>query len=327
MDGRFLATPRQALDTFYVGGGTPSLLDPPQWKRVLADVRAHFDIAPAWEATLECNPDGVAAEKLMAWRESGMNRVSFGLQSDDPALLLSLGRTHSFDDFVQVFRAARACGFTNLNVDLMFGLPGQSLEGWLKTVDHVLDVGPEHLSLYALQVEESTYFHRSGVQADDDIQADMYEKAAEKLESAGYIHYEISNFAKPGFECRHNLRYWRNQECEGVGVSSAWYDGLARHTNTDDLTGYLESVESNGIPIRETVGLSPDQREGENLMLALRLKEGIQPTLQGKNLYGAALDRHVQKGLLSVDSGRYHPTRKGWRLSNQIFVDLLTPEI
>ena len=314
---------RCALKTLYVGGGTPSLLEPPQWRDLLTDVRNCFDVSPDWEATLECNPDGVTEEKLEAWRSSGMTRLSFGLQSDEPTLLTSLGRTHSFEDFKNVFRAARAHGFTNLNVDLMYGLPGQTLAGWKKTLDRVLEMNPEHLSAYGLQVEESTYFHRSGVQADDDRQAEMYEAAADILESAGYVHYEISNFARPGFECRHNLRYWRNQDCLGAGVSSAWYDGAQRHTNTDDLTTYMESVEKNGTPDTEIVELTSDQREGENLMLGLRLKEGVCPTPQGQSLYGEVLDRHVQDGLLVRDGHRYYPTRKGWRLSNRIFVDLL----
>lgn len=315
--------PRRLLDTLYVGGGTPSLLNGDQWRELLSGVRDYFDVPPSWEATLECNPDGVTDEKLKVWRESGMNRLSFGLQSDAPSLLAALGRTHSFEDLTFVVRSARTLGFSNINVDLMYGLPGQTLEDWSKTLRRVLETNPDHLSAYGLQVEESTYFHRSGVQSDDDLQADMYEVAADNLESAGYVHYEISNFARPGFECRHNLRYWRNQECFGAGVSSAWYDGTARHTNTDGLTDYMDSVERNGGPTVETAALSTDQRVGENLMLALRLKEGVALTSQGLALYGEALDRHAREGLLVRQGDHYRPTRKGWRLSNHIFVDLL----
>jgi oxygen-independent coproporphyrinogen-3 oxidase len=277
MKERSALPPRRFLETFYVGGGTPSILEPLEWRALLAGVRDSFDTDQNWEATLECNPDSVTDEKLNAWQDSGMNRLSVGLQSDDPALLAILGRTHTYDDFVKVFRSARAKKFHNLNVDLMYGLPGQTLEGWTKTLRRVLETDPDHLSAYGLQIEETTYFHRSGVQADDDLQADMYEAAADMLESAGYIHYEISNFAKPGFECRHNLRYWRNQECLGVGVSSAWYDGAARHTNTDDLTQYMDSVETQGTPTSETVRLPPDQQEGENLMLAYGLRKAFSP--------------------------------------------------
>lgn len=315
--------PRRVLETFYVGGGTPSILEPLEWRGLMEGVRSFFDTAPNWEATLECNPDGVTDEKLNAWRESGLNRLSVGLQSDDPALLAALGRTHGYEDYVKVVRSARARKFRNLNVDLMYGLPGQTLAGWTTTLKRVLETGPDHLSAYGLQIEESTYFHRSGVQSDGDLQADMYEAAADALESAGYVHYEISNFAKPGFECRHNLRYWRNQECLAAGVSSAWYDGAARHTATDDLTEYMDSVECAGTPTVDTVRLPPDQKEGENLMLALRLKEGVLPTPAGQALYGPALDRHVHDGLLVREGARYRPTRTGWRLSNRIFVDLL----
>ncbi len=327
MKERSALSPRRVLETFYVGGGTPSILEPLEWRGLMEGVRSFYGMDPNGEATLECNPDGVTDQKLKAWRDTGMNRLSFGLQSDDPALLTLLGRTHTFDDFVNVFHAARAHEFSNINVDLMYGLPGQTLSGWTHTLKRVLEMGPDHLSAYGLQVEEATYFYRSGVQADDDLQADMYEAAAEALESAGYVHYEISNFAKPGFECRHNLRYWRNQECLGVGVSSAWYDGTTRHTHTDDLTTYMESVEKNGIPASEKVELTPSERDGENLMLALRLREGVRPTPLGQSLYGNALDRHVKDGLLTKNGPLYRPTRKGWRLSNRIFVDLLEAPI
>jgi oxygen-independent coproporphyrinogen-3 oxidase len=316
--------PRRVLDTLYVGGGTPSLLDPEDWTALLAGVRDCFDVSPNLEASLECNPDGVTEEKLAAWRASGMNRLSFGLQSDDPALLTSLGRTHTYEDLVRVMGNARSQGFQNRNVDLMYGLPGQTVEGWINTLRRVLEMNPEHLSAYALQVEESTYYHRSGVQSDDDLQADMYETAADILESAGYRHYEISNFARPGFDCRHNLRYWRNQECLGAGVSAARYDGAQRYTNTDDLTSYMDSVLMDGRPRQETVSLSPDEREGENIMLGLRLQEGVCPSPRGQVLFGKVLDRSVRDGLLVREGDRYRPTRRGWRLSNQIFVDLLS---
>lgn len=325
LKGLFQNNPRRSLETFYVGGGTPSLLDQAQWAELSGGLRKWVDVSPGWEATLECNPDGVTDEKLRAWRDSGMNRLSFGLQSDEPALLASLGRTHSYGDFVRVFGSARARGFQNLSVDLMYGLPGQTLEGWTKTVRRVLETEPDHLSAYGLQVEESTYFHRVGVHSDDDLQADMYEAAAEILESAGYVHYEISNFARPGFECRHNLRYWRNQECFGVGVSSAWYDGLQRYTNTDDLTAYMDSVLTDGRPQVDVVALSPVEREGENLMLGLRLNEGVVPTPLGLALYGKGLDRCVQEGLLFREGNLFRPTRLGWRLSNRIFIGLLAP--
>lgn len=319
--------PRVVLNTLYVGGGTPSLLEPKDWSSLLAVVRDRFEVLPDWEATLECNPDGVNHEKLRAWKDSGMNRLSFGLQTDEPPLLASLGRTHSYDDYVRVLSAARARGFRNINVDLMYGLPGQSVKGWIKTLRGVLETNPDHLSAYGLQVEESTYYHRSGVQSDDDLQADMYEAAVDLLDSAGYVHYEISNFARPGFECRHNLRYWRNQECLGAGVSSAWYDGVRRHTNTHDLTTYIESVLTGGRPQFDTVSLSPDEREGENVMLGLRLQEGVVPSPRGLTLYGKGLDRCVQEGLLVREGDRYRPTCRGWQLSNRIFVGLLGPSI
>lgn len=316
---------RHALDTLYVGGGTPSLLTPLEWAQLMDSVKNNFDFLPEAEFSMECNPDGLLPEKWKAWSSSGVNRISLGLQSDDPGLLAQLGRTHGWEDFCSAFETARRYRFHSINVDLMFGLPGQTVSGWASTLRRVADLGPEHISTYGLQVEEHTYFHRSGVQADDDRQAEMYEMAADLLESAGYSHYEISNFAKPGFECRHNLRYWRNQTCLGVGVSAAGYDGARRKTNTDNLTDYMTSVETHGVAIHETAELTPDQREGENMMLALRLKEGVLPSSLGLALYGEALKKHAKEGLLIHEGGRFRPTRKGWRLSNRIFVDLLDP--
>jgi oxygen-independent coproporphyrinogen-3 oxidase len=313
------------LATLYVGGGTPSLLSDEELTRMLGDVDRRFARAPGFESSLECNPETLTVEKLDALRRAGVNRLSLGLQTTEDPLLKALGRSHDLRTFHGAYRAARDAGFDNLNIDLMYGLPGQTPAGWLDTVRRVIDLGPEHVSAYALTVQEETYFHRSGVAPDDDKQADMYEAAADALIAAGFAHYEISNFAKPGRECRHNLRYWHNADCLGAGVSAAGYDGRTRRTNTDNLSVYLMAMEGGQTPVVEETTLTDAERVGEDLMLGLRLAEGVAPSAEAARLYGAALDEAVAEGLLRRDGERYRPTRKGWRLSNALFVKLLAP--
>ncbi|MGQ0645209.1 MAG: radical SAM family heme chaperone HemW [Elusimicrobiota bacterium] len=314
------------LETLFFGGGTPSVLEPEHWRSLLGAVRRAFRFAPGLEATVECNPESSSPEKFGALAELGVNRLSFGLQSAEDGVLKALGRLHDFARFRSVYLQARAAGFANVNVDLMFGLPGQTRAGWGDTLSRVLDLEPEHVSAYALTVEEETAFGRAGVRADGDLQADMYDEAADRLQAAGYVHYEISNFAKPGRECRHNLRYWKNLPCLGAGVSAASFDGRRRRANTDDLAAYMDAVERGESAAAEDEALTDEERLGEDLMLSLRLREGALPAPKTRALYGAALGRFQSLGFLEADpSGRVRPTRRGWLLSNRLFQELLSP--
>jgi oxygen-independent coproporphyrinogen-3 oxidase len=243
----------------------------------------------------------------------------------DDGLLRRLGRLHTVSTFLTCFQSARRAGFSNINVDLMYGLPGQTLEGWRSTVDQLLSLAPDHVSAYGLTVEEETYFHRSGVETEEDLQATMYEEAAALMERAGMVHYEISNFTRPGMECRHNLRYWRNQDCLGAGVSAAGYWGGVRRTNPDRLSAYLDHWEGRGPMTVETTALSPLERLGEDLLLGLRLREGVRLTDAVQRHYGPVLDRFGRLGFLEKEGDRWRPTRLGWRLSNQMFQHFLEP--
>ena len=313
------------VDTLFIGGGTPTVLEAAQLRDLMTALRSHFLLEDSLEASVECNPESTTAEKLEAMKQSGVNRLSFGLQAVQDAHLRALGRLHDFAQFEKVFRQARSIGYPNLNIDLMYGLPGQTLADWEETIGRVLELSPEHISAYALSVEEFTAFGRSGVDTDGDNQAEMYETIADRLEAAGYHHYEISNFARPGLECRHNLKYWRNEPCLGIGVSAAGYEPPFRRTNADRVAAYLEAVESGRSPAVETTALTEPSLVGEDLMLALRLKEGLTPTARMRELYGGVLDRYERLGFLSMESGRVRPTRRGWLLSNQIFQELLEP--
>lgn len=323
--GRAREFPSRRLATLYVGGGTPTVYAAEDLTALAKLATSLFPPAPGWEATLEANPEGATPEKLAAARAAGFNRLSLGLQSADDGLLKTLGRLHTFDGFKKAFRDARAAGFDNVSVDLMFGLPGQTAAGWRDTLERVLDFGPEHLSAYALTVEDATYFKKSGVAADADLQADLYDLAADRLAAAGFVHYEISNFARPGRESRHNLRYWRNDECLGAGVSAAWYaDGL-RRKNHESLTDYLAAVESGAGPVLEETKLSEAERLGEELMLGLRLREGVRPSAVARALYGRVLERFTGLGFLKREGDAFLPTRRGWILSNRMFEHFLSP--
>lgn len=313
------------LGSLYIGGGTPSVLTPSDWTALMDSVSHALDRASDWEATVECNPENTTREKLAAYLKTGINRLSFGLQAAQDHLLKGLGRQHDFADFRRVFRQARAAGFANLNVDLMYGLPGQSFADWKDSLDSVLELEPDHISAYALTVEDRTAFGRSGVRSDDEFQADLYEYASVRLQAAGYDHYEISNFARPGFESRHNLRYWKNEPCLQAGVSASGYLNGVRRKNTERIPDYIQAVENGQSPVIEELILNEEDRVGEDLMLALRLRQGAEVSPAMRQLYGPVLNKYVAMGLLRERGTRVVPTLTSWLLSNQISRDLLTP--
>lgn len=318
------ALPAGALDTIYFGGGTPTVLEPADWRDLFDVLKSRFSFSNP-EISIECNPESTTPEKLATFRALGVNRLSFGLQATQDRLLKDLGRLHDYAEFERAWADARAAGFSNLNVDLMFGLPDQTLKEWGETLARVLALEPEHLSAYALTVEEKTAFGHHGLETDDDLQADMYELLADRLEAAGYGHYEISNFAKTGFECRHNMKYWRNAPCLGAGVSAAWYWEGARRKNTENLTEYMDAVHADRSTVIEEVRLPEPEAVGENLMLGLRTRDGAPLSERALDLYGAPLRKHAVDGLIVMERDHVRPTRRGWILSNLLFQDLLSP--
>lgn len=310
---------RKTLDSLYIGGGTPTVLEPEDWYVLMRSLHNNFSFVSNYEASVESNPESTSPEKLSAFLQTGINRLSFGLQAVQERLLKQLGRQHDFEGFVQVFRQARSMGFKNLSVDLMYGLPAQTMADWKETLERVIELSPEHISAYALSVEDKTSFHFNGIKTDPDLQADMYEMTADILEDEGYVHYEISNFARPGFECRHNLKYWRNLDCLGVGVSAAGYENGIRRKNTDRFYDYLNAMEQSCSAVVEETILSESEKVGEDLMLGLRLKEGSSFSGRAKELYGSVLDRFQSLGFLYSAGNKIQPTRLGWLLSNQMF--------
>lgn len=224
---------RRTVDTIFIGGGTPSILEGRQIAEILAAVRENFQVTEDAEITIESNPKTLTRDKLMTYRAAGINRISIGLQSFDAGCLEKLGRIHGPEDFLESYNMARECGFDNINVDLMFAIPGQTMEIWEDTLAKVIELEPEHISFYSLQIEEDTPFYESFMAGEfeeipDDVDREMYHRAIALLKEAGYEHYEISNAAKPGHRCRHNLKYWSLEEYLGIGANASSYIGGVR---------------------------------------------------------------------------------------------------
>lgn len=309
-----------SLATIFVGGGTPSVLSVEQIGRLFSSVRRHFALLPGAEVTVEANPESADTPRLAAFRGAGANRISFGFQTADDILLKRIGRLHDRARFEAAYRAARAEGFENINIDLMFGLPGQTIESFGASLSYALDLRPEHLSAYALKVEPNTRLGREGFHADDDLEADMYMMMAERLPLAGYRHYEISNFAMSGCEARHNLRYWKNKETIGVGIAAASFWGGRRFKNSPRLPDY---VAFSGAPERDvepTLGV--EAREKEDLMLALRLDEGA-PWVPVARWIKPLAEIFLSQGWAILKNDRFCLTPSGWLRSNKLFSELV----
>lgn len=311
------ARPGARLETVYIGGGTPSLLSPAQIRRLGAFINCSYDTAAIEEMTCEVNPESVTPEKLEALRAIGVNRISVGLQSTSDEDLRLLGRVHSFNDYAAAWRSVRAAGFSNCGSDLIYGLPGQTLAGWQSVLAETAANEPEHLSLYALSVEPGTPLAARGARADADLQADMYEWAVSFLTSRGYEHYEISNWAKPGFRSRHNLLYWRGGSYVGVGASAASFDGTRRFVNERSPAVYCARLSAGASPVAEEEAVDEELRGRERVMLGLRLSDGV-PRSAIPVSHAAALDSFLSQGLMEQHDGAVRLTDRGMLVSNVI---------
>jgi oxygen-independent coproporphyrinogen III oxidase len=319
-------------DTIYFGGGTPSLLTPSQLDLILVTLHDHFAIDPATEITLEINPGSVNEEKLHAFRSLGINRASFGAQTFDDKELAKLGRSHSAADTLKTFADLRRTSFDNVSFDLIAGLPGQTLERWQQNIKQALDLRPEHLSFYLLEVHQGTPLAehiRRGLQPepDDDLAGVMYQWMLEQASRVGYEHYEISNLCQPGFHSRHNVKYWTATPYFGFGCSAHSYDGRAlRWSNHRDVLKYVETIESGQSPVVEEQHLSQTDVRAEALFLGMRLMRGIDLRRYRESFgvdlraeHGEDLDRFCKAGLLEFDGDLIRLTRNGALLSNEVF--------
>ncbi len=310
-------------DSLFAGGGTPSVLEAGQLVRILKACREVFGLSG--ECTLEANPDSVSLEFLKEVREGGFNRISFGAQSAVDAELRALGRRHDAGRISAAVRWAREAGFENLSLDVMLGIPGQDADSLRRTLEAFIGLGPEHLSCYLLKIEEGTPFYRQHMErlcAGEDEAADLYLQAVEQLSKAGYEQYEISNFAKPGRTCAHNLKYWRCQEYLGFGPAAHSFLGGRRFYHPRGLEAYLQSHGKNQVPDGEGGGAE------ERIFLGLRLAEGLVcedlplPTEQKRRFLQKA-EMFQKAGLVQMEAGRIRLTPKGFLVSNSVLSDLL----
>jgi oxygen-independent coproporphyrinogen-3 oxidase len=318
----------EPIDSVYFGGGTPSLLSPAQVELLLSTVRNVFEVSPSSEITMEMNPATVTAESLAAYRSLGVNRASFGVQTFNDDALKLLARGHDANDARTTYRLLRETGFENVSFDLIAGLPGQSMDDWKRNLDEAIAMDPEHMSLYLLEVHQGTPLAeqlRSGRRPmpDEELAAEMYELMIDRLSAPGYEQYEISNFAKPGFESRHNSKYWTLDPVFGFGVSAHSFDGEQRYANDRDTASYVSKVEDAGSAeiSREVIDAS-----SEFIFLGLRLTKGIDPDEYlarfGDNLeskYDEEIGRAISDGLLEDTNGLLRLTRRGMLYSNEVF--------
>ena len=326
-------TPGYQVDTVYFGGGTPSFFGADGMAAILTTLRRNFDVAPDAEITFEANPDSVSPRLLRKLRSEGFNRVSLGVQCDDDEILQKIGRPHTYEQAVSAVEKIRKAGFKNLSLDLIYGLPGQSLESWQATLQNVLSLKPEHISCYGLKVEEGTplWACRDYVNLpDDDLQADMYLAAVEILRGKGYRQYEISNFCRRGKESRHNLKYWSGGEYLGFGPDASSDFAGKRFKIIRDLQGYIEGIHGGGQVLEEIQDVAPRERAGEYLMMRLRTANGISAGEYEKKYLlpfaeiEKALEQCRQRGhALRGEGDRWHLTAEGFLLSNSIISDLL----
>ena len=325
--------PSYQVDTMYFGGGTPSFFGADGMAMILSAIRRGFDVLHDAEITFEANPDSVSQKLLSRLRNEGFNRVSLGIQTDDDAILQKIGRPHTYSQAVLAVERIRKAGFQNLSVDLMYGLPGQTLENWEGTVRNVLKLAPDHISCYGLKVEERTpmYQYKDAINLpDDDMQADMYLAAVEILRSKGYRQYEISNFARKGMISKHNMKYWTGGEYLGFGPDASSDFGGKRFTAVRDLLGYLDGIKHGGKVMAEVHEIPPRERAGEYLMTRLRTTAGILGDDYERHFLlpftplEACLQKYASQGYaVQTAEGIWHLTPEGFLISNTIISDLL----
>ena len=322
------------VDTIYIGGGTPSILSGEQILRILKTVRKVFKVSEDAEITMEANPGTLDPGKLVAYHEAGINRLSLGLQSANSDELSILGRIHTKEEFERSFLLARLEGFQNINVDIMYALPGQTKQTLSETLDYVIGLDPDHISFYGLTIEPQTPFGRNkdipALLPNEDEQVEMYLNAAEKMEAAGFFQYEISNFSKPGFECHHNMKYWKVEDYLGFGPAAhSFFDGtrFAYAKNTSKFISYPTQrdrlIEMSEQSTHEDSAL-------EFVMLGFRLRAGIDVVEYGErfgedfeDIYGDKMQEFIKKEYIMKTKNGYRLSRRGFLISNYILSEIL----
>ncbi len=320
-------------DTIFFGGGTPSLLSTEEFEELMREIRVSFYIEPQAEITVECNPETVDKDKLSAMRQMGINRISFGLQSAIDNELKLLGRIHSYERFVEAYRTARCVGFDNINIDLMSAIPGQTEDSWERTLREVISLKPEHISAYSLILEEGTEFYERQEELalpGEEEERRMYYRTKELLAQAGYMRYEISNYAKSSFACRHNCKYWSGQEYIGLGLGASSYLRGTRFHNPTIMKEYSRVCMNLSALRREEEKLSAERQMEEYCFLGLRLTEGVSKKnfeerfgIPIRAVYKDVLEYFLNLKLIKEQGDRVFLTDRGIDVSNQVFAAFL----
>ena len=318
----------------FIGGGTPSALKAEAIASIMRTLQEQFFFCEDAEVTIEANPGTVDLEKLTIYRNVGINRLSLGLQSTDAEELKLLGRIHSYEEFLKSYEWAREVGFSNINIDLMFAIPGQTGEAWRQHLYQVAELNPEHISAYSLIIEEGTPFAEQNLDLpDEDTEYQMYEDTAEILERYGYRQYEISNYAKQGYMCRHNAGYWQRREYLGFGLGASSLYGGMRFSNTHQMQEYLKESRNPDQIRQDVTVLSRNERIEEFMFLGLRMTEGISEKKFEENfdvrlmdIYGDILQKYEETGFMEHIETKWRLTRKGIHVSNHILADFLLDE-
>ena len=321
----------RSVSSIFIGGGTPSVLDERLLGDILREIRNRFKMEEDAEITIEVNPGTANIGKLQAYREMGINRLSIGLQSPEDRELKILGRIHNYGQFLETYQEARTVGFDNINIDLMSAIPDQTYEGWVKNLRTVAELEPEHISAYSLIVEEGTPFAARKLNLpDEDTEYNMYEATAQILKEYGFEQYEISNYARKGRECRHNVGYWTRQDYLGFGLGASSLYGKERFANTADMKKYLEN-RKNPEKIREKEpSLTREDEMAEFMFLGLRMTKGISKAdfqrcfgCTIESVYGEVLEKYESMELLLEKDGRIFLSREGIHVSNSIMAEFL----
>jgi oxygen-independent coproporphyrinogen-3 oxidase len=306
--------------TVYFGGGTPTALTISQLELLLGGLREQLDLSQLREWTMEANPGSISPRKAALLARFGVNRISLGVQSWDHSLLKLLGRDHSANQATESFRILRAAGFSNINIDLMFGLPGQTIDQWHRTLERTVALGPEHISAYCLTYEEDTEFFlrhaRGEFRSDMDVEAGFFEMAIPMLEAAGYEHYETSNYARPGFASLHNQAYWSGQDYLGIGPSAFSTIGLRRWQNIPNYREYIDRISSGRSAIGSAEDLTAEMKRSEKIALSLRTRHGVSATLLES--FPDQTREFIRLGLLQRLNGNFVLTRAGKLVADSV---------
>ena len=310
-----------APKTIFFGGGTPSILPTPLMRRVLESIGERGFCRDVAEWTIECNPSTVSTDKAMLFRDFGVNRISMGVQSLDDELLEKIGRVHSVSGAIQSYERLRQAGFENINLDLMFGLPGQTLEHWKRTLGKAIELQPEHVSTYCLILEEDTPFwsllQEGLIKPDEELELAMYETGIETLTGAGYRQYEISNFAKPGRECAHNIAYWEAEDYIGLGPSACSTVGDKRWQNAPDTGRYIAAMRDGERALAYEEPLTPQLRAAERAAFGMRMNAGV-PAELVRGRWDKQVAELLSADLVQWSHGRLQPTKRGILFADEV---------